>query len=75
MFSCLVPNTRCVFGWTRTSLIYGLTPVDVINAIKVQNNQVAAGQLGGTASSEQELNSSIIAQTRLTMRKNSAKSC
>lgn len=26
---------------------YKLTPVDVINAIKIQNNQVAAGQLGG----------------------------
>ncbi|MDA5544446.1 MULTISPECIES: efflux RND transporter permease AcrB [Yersinia] len=46
---------------------YGLTPVDVINAIKVQNNQVAAGQLGGTPPVPgQELNSSIIAQTRLT---------
>lgn len=46
---------------------YGLTPVDVINAIKVQNNQVAAGQLGGTPPIPgQELNSSIIAQTRLT---------
>ncbi|SUG98605.1 acriflavin resistance protein B [Salmonella enterica subsp. enterica] len=27
---------------------YQLTPVDVINAIKAQNAQVAAGQLGGT---------------------------
>jgi multidrug efflux pump len=46
---------------------FKLTPVDVINAIKVQNNQVAAGQLGGTPPVPgQELNSSIIAQTRLT---------
>ncbi|AJK09583.1 RND transporter, hydrophobe/amphiphile efflux-1 family protein [Yersinia pestis] len=46
---------------------YKLTPVDVINAIKIQNNQVAAGQLGGTPPVPgQELNSSIIAQTRLT---------
>lgn len=46
---------------------FGLTPVDVISAIKVQNNQVAAGQLGGTPPVPgQELNSSIIAQTRLT---------
>lgn len=29
---------------------YKLTPVDVINAIKIQNNQVAAGQLGDTTS-------------------------
>ena len=46
---------------------YALTPVDVINAIRVQNNQVAAGQLGGTPPVKgQQLNSSIIAQTRLT---------
>ncbi|RJT44629.1 multidrug efflux RND transporter permease subunit AcrB [Rahnella woolbedingensis] len=45
---------------------YQLTPVDVINAIKVQNNQIAAGQLGGTPPVPgQQLNSSIVAQTRL----------
>ena len=45
---------------------YQLTPVDVINAITVQNNQVAAGQLGGTPPVPgQQLNSSIVAQTRL----------
>lgn len=45
---------------------YHLTPVDVINAIKAQNAQVAAGQLGGTPPVEgQQLNASIIAQTRL----------
>ncbi|MGL5426065.1 MAG: multidrug efflux RND transporter permease subunit AcrB [Serratia fonticola] len=46
---------------------YQLTPGDVITAIKVQNNQVAAGQLGGTPPVKgQQLNASIIAQTRLT---------
>ncbi|MBP1035770.1 multidrug efflux RND transporter permease subunit AcrB [Serratia fonticola] len=46
---------------------YQLTPGDVIAAIKVQNNQVAAGQLGGTPPVKgQQLNASIIAQTRLT---------
>lgn len=45
---------------------YQLTPGDVINAIKIQNNQVSAGQLGGTPSIKgQQLNASIIAQTRL----------
>ena len=46
---------------------YQLTPVDVISAIKAQNAQVAAGQLGGTPPVKgQQLNASIIAQTRLT---------
>ncbi|MCE0825159.1 MULTISPECIES: multidrug efflux RND transporter permease subunit AcrB [Buttiauxella] len=45
---------------------YQLTPVDIINAIKAQNAQVAAGQLGGTPPVKgQQLNASIIAQTRL----------
>ncbi|WP_458320365.1 efflux RND transporter permease subunit [Providencia sp. CRPN24742] len=45
---------------------YNMTTNDVINAIKVQNNQVAAGQLGGTPPVDgQRLNVSIIAQTRL----------
>ncbi|MBK5142947.1 efflux RND transporter permease subunit [Budviciaceae bacterium BWR-B9] len=45
---------------------YSLTPLDVNNAIKVQNNQIAAGQLGGTPPVKgQQLNSSIIVQTRL----------
>lgn len=43
-----------------------LTPVDVISAITAQNAQVAAGQLGGTPPVKgQQLNASIIAQTRL----------
>ena len=45
---------------------YQLTTVDVVNQIKAQNSQIAAGQLGGTpAVGEQQLNASIIAQTRL----------
>ncbi|HEY2455563.1 MAG TPA: efflux RND transporter permease subunit [Scandinavium sp.] len=54
--------------WLDTNLLnkYQLTPVDVINELKVQNNQIAAGQLGGTpAVGNQQLNASIIAQTRL----------
>ncbi|ROP49926.1 multidrug efflux pump [Enterobacter sp. BIGb0383] len=46
---------------------FALTPVDVIAAIKAQNAQIAAGQLGGTPPvAGQQLNASIIAQTRLT---------
>lgn len=45
---------------------YQLQPSDIIYAIKAQNNQIAAGQLGGTpAVTGQQLNASIIAQTRL----------
>ncbi|PVZ87321.1 hydrophobe/amphiphile efflux-1 family RND transporter [Serratia sp. S1B] len=45
---------------------FQLTPSDVIAAIKVQNNQIAGGQLGGTPPIKgQQLNASIIAQTRL----------
>ncbi|MEL4014454.1 efflux RND transporter permease subunit [Dryocola clanedunensis] len=45
---------------------YQLNPGDVVNQLKVQNDQVAAGQLGGTpAVKDQQLNASIIAQTRL----------
>ena len=54
--------------WLDGNLLnkYNLTPVDVINQLKVQNNQIAAGQLGGTpAVKGQQLNASIIAQTRL----------
>ncbi|HEC7609133.1 TPA: efflux RND transporter permease subunit [Salmonella enterica subsp. enterica serovar Reading] len=46
---------------------YQLTPVDVINAIRTQNAQVAAGQLGGTPPVKgQQLNAPIIVRTRLT---------
>ncbi|MDP0978108.1 efflux RND transporter permease subunit, partial [Klebsiella pneumoniae] len=46
---------------------FQLTPVEVISALKAQNAQVAAGQLGGTPPvNGQQLNASIIAQTRLT---------
>ncbi|EEN3314422.1 efflux RND transporter permease subunit [Salmonella enterica] len=54
--------------WLDANLLnkYQLTPVDVINQLKVQIDQIAAGQLGGTpALPGQQLNASIIAQTRL----------
>ncbi|EJS8115679.1 efflux RND transporter permease subunit [Salmonella enterica] len=54
--------------WLDANLLnkYQLTPVDVINQLKVQNDQIAAGQLGGTPALPcQQLNASIIAQTRL----------
>ncbi|ASQ45475.1 efflux RND transporter permease subunit [Legionella clemsonensis] len=45
---------------------YQLIPNDIILAIRAQNDQVAAGQLGGTpAVAGQQLNAPIIAQTRL----------
>ncbi|MEK9711048.1 MAG: efflux RND transporter permease subunit [Thalassolituus sp.] len=45
---------------------YGLTPSDVTNAIRVQNNQVAGGQLGGLpAVGGQQLNASVLVQTLL----------
>jgi multidrug efflux pump len=54
--------------WLDPNLLnkFQLTPVDVVNQLKIQNNQIAAGQLGGTpAIGNQQLNASIIAQTRL----------
>jgi multidrug efflux pump len=45
---------------------YSLTPADVITAIKAQNAQVSAGQLGGTpALPGTGLNATITAQSRL----------
>lgn len=46
---------------------YGLTPVDVANAIKAQNVQVASGELGGLpAVKGQELNATIVGPRLLT---------
>jgi len=46
---------------------FAMTPADVTAAIRVQNNQVTAGQLGGTpALPGQQFNAAILAQTRLT---------
>lgn len=46
---------------------FQLTPADVSRMIGVQNAQIPSGQLGGAPSvSGQQLNASIIAQTRLT---------
>jgi len=45
---------------------YGLTTLDVVSAIRGQNAQIAAGELGGTpAIAGQQLASSIVVQTRL----------
>lgn len=44
----------------------GLTPLDLVQAIKAQNVQVVAGQLGGSPNvAEQRLNATIMAQSRL----------
>lgn len=46
---------------------FNLTPADVTAAVRVQNNQVTAGQLGGApALAGQQFNAPILAQTRLT---------
>lgn len=45
---------------------FAMTPADVTAAIRVQNNQVTAGQLGGApALPGQQFNAPILAQTRL----------
>ena len=45
---------------------YNLTPIDVQNAVEVQNTDISAGQLGGTPAVEsQQINATIKAQSRL----------
>ncbi|MEV8521750.1 efflux RND transporter permease subunit [Dyella marensis] len=45
---------------------FNLTPLDVSNAIKAQNAQVSAGQLGALpAAANQQINATITAQTRM----------
>lgn len=45
---------------------YALTTSDIVNAIRAQNAQIAAGELGGTPSVPgQDVNASIVVQTRL----------
>jgi hydrophobe/amphiphile efflux-1 (HAE1) family protein len=45
---------------------YGLTPLEVKNAVSDQNTQFPAGELGGLPAVEnQQINATIIAQTRL----------
>ncbi|WP_287817364.1 efflux RND transporter permease subunit, partial [Idiomarina sp.] len=54
--------------WVDPSALvnYGMTMADIKDAIGAQNAQVAAGELGGTPAVEgQRLNSTIIAQTRM----------
>ncbi|WP_350306345.1 efflux RND transporter permease subunit [Photorhabdus viridis] len=67
--SMLFGNQYAMRIWLNPDKLvdYKMTTLDVINAIKAQNNQIAAGQLGGTPPVPgQRLNASIIAQTRLT---------
>jgi hydrophobe/amphiphile efflux-1 (HAE1) family protein len=46
---------------------FNMTPADVTAAIRVQNNQVTAGQLGGAPAVDgQQYSAAILAQTRLT---------
>ena len=46
---------------------YNLTPVDVSDAVSVQNSQVTVGQIGGTPSTDsQMINATITAQSLLT---------
>jgi hydrophobe/amphiphile efflux-1 (HAE1) family protein len=46
---------------------YGLTPVDVSNALQAQNVQIASGELGGLPSVKgQRLNATIVGPQRLT---------
>lgn len=54
--------------WLDSNLLnkYNLTPVDVINQLQVQNDQITDGQPGGTpAVAGQQLNASNIAKTHL----------
>lgn len=54
--------------WLDPAKLYNfnLTTIDIVNAIRAQNNQVSAGQLGGApAVKGQQLNATIVAQTRL----------
>lgn len=45
---------------------FNLTTVDIVSAIRAQNAQIAAGELGGTPSLPgQQINASIVVQTRL----------
>jgi len=46
---------------------YNLTPVDVSDAVSIQNSQVTVGQLGGTPATDSQLiNATITAQSLLT---------
>src|SRR5690606_25144541 len=45
---------------------FNLTTIDVVSAIRAQNAQIAAGELGGAPSVPgQQINASIVVQTRL----------
>jgi multidrug efflux pump len=61
-------SQRSMRIWLDPAKLYSfnLTPVDVRNAVTVQNTDVSAGQLGGMPSIEgQQINATIQAQSRL----------
>jgi hydrophobe/amphiphile efflux-1 (HAE1) family protein len=60
------PRAMRIWLNPRKLFSYNLTTADVISAIKVQNTDVSAGQLGGLPAVEgQQLNATITAQSRL----------
>ncbi len=60
------PHAMRVWLDPEKLLSYGLTTLDIRNAIRAQNSDVSAGQLGGMpAVKGQELNATITAQSRL----------
>ena len=61
-------NPRAMRIWLNPSKLFGynMTTSDIISAIKAQNSDVSAGQLGGLpALKGQQLNATITAQSRL----------
>ena len=60
------PHAMRIWLNPHKMLSYGLTTLDVRNAIQTQNTDVSAGQLGGLPAVEgQQLNATITAQSRL----------
>ncbi len=60
------PRAMRIWLNPRKLFSYNLTTADVISAIRVQNTDVSAGQLGGLPAVEgQQLNASIVTQSRL----------
>ncbi len=60
------PRAMRIWLNPRKLASYNLTTADIISAIKVQNAEVSAGQLGGLPAVDgQQLNASITAQSRL----------
>ena len=60
------PHAMRIWLDPRKLAAVGLMPSDVVSAIQAQNTEVAAGEVGGVPSaSEQALNATVTAQTRL----------